>query len=381
MIKFPTVLAGLALGALLVPASAQDFIPVNTIKYAGSFDVATGTFFPSDVDPDTLVSPGDADTAVLYDNTTTNGFLSTGSGAVATNHHVDWGTLTTTQGQGATMTEIRIGYATNLTAGQGAPSIRLRLYQGTAQASQGTVLFDGIISAGAVSASGSYEGFLVDITGLNVNMADGAIGWSYNSDNPVGASTSATGPLLCGTVGLPSSNAPGTGQNKPGFPTAGAYDRYNEASNAYVSTLVGSTTVLSFVNRLKGRETGAPPSPWQNYGDKSGVTLNGSGSATPGSVDNVITITNNPSGKSVILVAGLSQSDFFSAPIGLHFYAHPWIIQLAPILTDPFSGTVALPAPLDASLVPGTQIFMQAFGQNLANLYKKWSEGLQLTIQ
>jgi len=40
-----------------------------------------------------------------------------------------------------------------------------------------------------------------------------------------------------------------------------------------------------------------------------------------------------------------------------------------------------LPAALDASLTPGTEIFLQAFGQNLSNQYKNWSEGLQLTIQ
>jgi len=95
----------------------------------------------------------------------------------------------------------------------------------------------------------------------------------------------------------------------------------------------------------------------------------------------VITIKNNPGGKSVILVGGLSQSDVFSVNLDLQLYAFPWIIQLAPIVTPVIDGTVNLPTPLDASLPPGTQIFLQAFGQNLANQYKNYSEGLQLTIQ
>lgn len=380
MIRFPTVLAGLALGAVLVPASAQDIFPVTSVKYIGRYDIATETFFPSDVDPDTLVAPGDADPVVVYDNSTTNGYFSTGAGgAITTNHHMDWGTLTTAFGQGAEVTEVRINYATNITAPNTPPKVRLRLYQGaTGSGVQGTVIGDYIIDAGALS-TGGYQGFTVDVTlPAAVSMADGPIGWSYNVDNPVGAPTNSTGPLLAGPP-----NAPGTGVNK-GAPATGfgAYDRYNETTNAYVATILGASPVVtSFSVRLKGRVNGAPANPWVNYGVKQKVTLTGAGSATPGSVDNVITVKVNPAGKSFILVAGLSQADFFQPSIGLHFYAFPWLVQLAPIVTPPATGVVDLPAAFPGDVPVGTKIYMQAFGQNLANSYVNWSEGLEVTIQ
>jgi len=380
MIRLSSVLASLALGAIAVPAVAQDIIPVTNVKYAGRFDVASGTFFPSSVDPDTLVSPGDADPVVIYDNSTTNGYLSTGaSGAIALNHHMDWGTYTSGFGAGASVTEVRIAYATNLLAAAGAPNIRLRLYQGaTGFGVQGTVISDLIVGPLPNSASGGYEGFIIDVTlpsALTVN--DGAIGWSYNADNPVGASNSATGVLLAGPP-----NAAGTGVNKTGLLGFGGYDRYNENTNAYVGTFQASAApVLSFAFRMKGRENGAPTSPWVNYGTKQKVTLTGDGSATPGSVDNVITVKVNPAGKSFILVAGLTQSDIFQANLGLQFYALPWLVQLAPIITPPASGQVDLPAAFPGDVPVGTKIYMQAFGQNLANSYVNWSEGLEVTIQ
>lgn len=370
MIKFPTVLAGLALGALLAPASAQDYIPVSVVNYA-KYDMATQTFTVLPGNPD--LNPGDADPVVLYDNSATNGYFTTGSGAIKTHHFMDWGTFTTTPGMGADVTEFRMAYVTNILAPTPV-TFRMRFYQGaTGNGVKGTIIGDYSVTGLPNSASGGFEGWIVDVTLTTpLHIDDGAIGWSYNSDT--GGSTTGTGPFL---VGPP--NGPGAGAaHGPAF---GSYDRYLETTDAYVTTLVGSTVMLSMPIRLKGRETGGAPPVWANYGVKSGVTLNGSGSATPGSTDNVITIKNNPAGKSVILVVGVAQSDFFSPSIGLHFYAHPWVLQLAPMATDPLSGDVVLPAPLPLSLTAGDEIYMQAFGQNLANQYKKWSEGLHLTIQ
>ncbi|MBM3984965.1 MAG: hypothetical protein FJ296_04625 [Planctomycetes bacterium] len=377
MFNFPTVLAGLALGALVAPAAAQDYIPVNVIKHA-KYDMATQTYTVLPSDPD--IGPGDSgDIVVVYDNSTTNGFLTTGSGAVKTHHFMDWGTLTTSSGLGATITEIRVAYATN-TVAPGTVGARVRIYDGaTGNGNKGTVNANGnlVLTGLPNSTSGGYEGWLVDVALTTpITLADGAIGWSFNADGSGG--TTATGPLLAGPP-----NGPGAGPAHPapavGF---GSYDRYLETTDAYVSTSFGAgPTMISIATRLKGRVTGAPTGPWVNYGSKNGVTLNATGSATPGSFDNVISIKNNPAGKSVILVAGVSQSDFFKSSLGLHFYAHPWVLQLAPILTDPFSGEIALPAPLPGSLSPGNQIYMQAFGENLSDQYKKWSEGLQLTVQ
>ncbi len=369
MIKFPTVLAGLALGALMAPATAQDYTPVSVVNYA-KYDLATQTCTILPGNPD--VNPGDADPVVLYDNSTTNGYFTTSSGAIKTHHFMDWGTFTTTPGMGADITEFRMAYVTNVMAPTPV-DFRIRMYQGaTGLGVKGTIIADYLVTGLPNSASGGFEGWLVDVTVPSLFVNDGAIGWSYNSDT--GGSVTGTGPFL---VGPP--NGPGAGAaHGPAF---GSYDRYLETTDAYVTTIVGSTVMLSMPIRLKGREVGGAPNPWSNYGEKSGVTLNATGSATPGSVDNVITIKNNPAGKSVILVAGVSQSDFFSAGIGLHFYAHPWLLQLAPLATNPLNGEVVLPAPLPGTLTAGDEIYMQAFGQNLSNDYKKWSEGLKLTVQ
>src|SRR5689334_15766040 len=143
MTRLPLVLASLALGALAVPATAQQdgVFPIANAPYLGKFDIATNTFTPSSVDPDSMI---DSNPAVLYDNSTGNGYLSTGAGgAIATNHHMDWGTFTTTSGLGAQITELRLGMATNLAAPSAAPGIRVRIYQGaTGGGVQGTIIAD-----------------------------------------------------------------------------------------------------------------------------------------------------------------------------------------------------------------------------------------------
>lgn len=376
MMKFTMVFGGLLAVASLASAAAQDLIPVTSIKYAGRYDLGTNTFFPSDIDPD--ASGGDAGTDILYDNTTTNGFLSTGTaGAIATNHHMDWGTPDF-GGSGAVITEVRLAWATNLLAPNNV-GLRFRLYEGaTGGGVQGTIVGDFLLTGLPNSASGGYEGFLLDVTLPSpLNLPDGAFGWSYNADNPIGAPTNSSGPLL---IGPPNAAGAGADHGPPatGF---GSYDRYNESTNAYVATVVGTSTMLSFGMRLKGRANNPPVTPWTNYGEANDIVLTGEGPATPGSNDNVLHISANPPGKNVILVAGVAQSDFFKPSLQLHFYAWPWLVQLAPITTPLLTGDVDLAAPLDASLQPGDKIYMQVFGQNLGGSYKKWSEGLELTIQ
>src|SRR5262249_24417132 len=150
---------------------------------------------------------------------------------------------------------------------------------------------------------------VVDVTlATPIQLADGPIGWSYFSLQ------ANTGPAIAGQP-----NGPGV---------VDAFDRYTEATGAYTgSFFFGGNPLASFVMRLSGRANGGGGGggAWVNYGTKNKVTLTGSGSATPGSVDNVITIKNNPGGKSVILVGGLVQSDIFSPNLNLQFYALPWI--------------------------------------------------------
>jgi hypothetical protein len=374
MIRLSSVLAGLALGALVAPASAQSdigYVPVSEIQYA-HLDLATHTLTMLPGDPDT----GDSNPTVLYDNATTNGYFSTGGGTVVADHHVDWGTFTTTSGLGANITEFRMAYVTAATSG--TLNMRMRLYQGTADHVLGTVVGDFIVGPLPLSTGGS-QGFLVDVTLPSaITLLDGNIGWSYNADNPVGFGTTTTGPFLAGPP-----NGAGTGVNK-GAPATGfgAYQKYSEATDSFISTSVGaSPVVLSLAMRLKGREIGAPPPAWVNYGDKNKVTLTGDGSATPGSLDNVIHVKCNPAGKDFVLVAGITQADFVNAHLGLHFQAFPWLVQLAPITTPVLSGAVDLPAPFPVDVPVSTNIYMQVFAQNLAGAYKNWSEGLQVTVQ
>jgi hypothetical protein len=374
MTRFTALLAGLALGAFSLPLLAQDDIALSQpAKYVGRFDVATSTFFPSDVDPDS--GPADSNPSVLYDNETTNGYLQAAAANV-NNHQMDWGTFTTSNGQGATITELRIGYGTNLTAVQGAPTLRIRIYEGaTGLGVQGTVVSDVLVGPLPIGTAVGYSGFTVDVTlATPFTLSDGPIGWSYNVDNPAGAPATSTGPLL---VGPP--NGPGAGAaHGPAF---GSYDRYKETTNAFLGTNNGTTVMQSFVMRLKGRANGTLPSAWQNYGSKNKVTLTADGSATPGSVDNVIHVKCNPAGKDFVLFAGLNQGDFFNAHLGQQFYVFPWLVQLAPITTPALTGAVDLPAALPANVPVNTVFYIQVWAQNLGGQYQNWSEGLQCTVE
>lgn len=374
MSRFSSVLAGIALVATATSAQAQDIIPVSIIKYA-KYDMATQTLTMLPGNPDIV----DDDPSNLFDNSTTNGSFTTNSGGVKTNHLMDWGTFTTTGGLGATITEFRMAYATNVLA-PGAVAFRMRFYQGaTGNGVKGAVVTDGdlLITGLPNSASGGFEGFIIDVTlATPMTLNDGPIGWSYNSDSA--GATNGTGPLLAGPP-----NAPGTGPAHVapavGF---GSYDRYLETTDAYLGTSFGAGPVMiSMAMRLRGRAIGAPPSAWSNYGVKNKVTFTGDGSALPGSLDNVLHVKCNPAGKDFVMVVGLTQSDFFLAGPSLHFYAHPWLVQLAPITTPVLTGVVDLAAPFPAALPSGTNLFFQVFAQNLAGNYVNWSEGLQCTVQ
>ena len=111
---------------IAAPASAQDYIPVSVVNYA-KYDMATQTFTVLPGNPD--LNPGDADPVVLYDNSATNGYFTTGSGAIKTHHFMDWGTFTTTPGMGADVTEFRMAYVTNILAPTPV-TFRMRFYQG-----------------------------------------------------------------------------------------------------------------------------------------------------------------------------------------------------------------------------------------------------------
>lgn len=376
MIRFSSVLAGLALGAMVAPALAQDLIPVTTVHYA-KYDMATHRYTVFASDPD--LGTSDNNPSVLYDNSTTNGYFTTGSGAIKTTHFMDWGTFTTTQGLGATITEFRMAYVTSIAAPTSV-DFRMRFYDGaTGNGNDGTVNPNGdLLVTGLPNATtaGTPAGWIVDVTLVTpIVLADGPIGWSYNSDT--GGSVTGTGPFLAGPP-----NGPGAGAaHQPPNTGFGSYDRITESTDTYLTTVVGTSVMLSMPMRLKGRENGAPPPAWVNYGTKNKVTLTGDGSATPGSTDNVIHVKCNPAGKDFVLFAGLAQADFFNAHLAEQFYVFPWLVQLAPITTPVLTGSVDLPAPFPASVPVGTVFFTQVWAQGLSGKYVNWSEGLQCTVQ
>ena len=362
MFRFTTLLAVAALSAATM---AQDLIPVTKISYGGRYDIASETFYPS---IDGVKPAGDATGTVLYDNSADIGSFTTGSGAIKTNPFMDWGTPAY-GGSGATIESIEIAYATNVTVAMGTVALRLRLYDGaTGFGVKGTIVGDYLLTGLPNSASGGYEGWIVTVTlpaPLAVN--DGAFGWSYNSD--AAGATNSTGPLLCGPP------------NPAGI--INAYDRYLETTDAYVNTFsFGAPIIGSFHMVLIGRFNNPPPVVWENYGDtKNKVTLEGTGSATPGSVDNVLHLKHNVVTKPLTLVVGLTQSDILNQNLGIHFYALPWVLLVGPLTVNLQDGTLDLPAPFDPALVPGTEIYMQAFGQALSNQWKNYSFGLKVTVQ
>lgn len=358
--------AALGLGAIGTSAIAQDIIPVESIRYAGRYDLATNTFHASSIDPDT--ASYESSGTVLFNNTTLSGSFTTGSGAIVTHHFMDWGTANF-GGGGATIESFRIGYATNVVA-PNPVTLRIRIYQGaTGFGVQGTVLGDYVLTGLPNSASGGFEGFTVDVTPVTpIAMADGAIGWSYNSDTAGGSST---GPLLVGPIASVEAGV------------VNAYDRYLETTNAYIGTFqFTAPTVGSFVMRLVGRANVAPPSAWEQYGVKKVVSLTGTGPGAPLTA-NEIKIKSTVPGKPVIMMVGIVQSDIYSANLDLRFYNLPWLVQLGTFIPNPADATVSIPFVMpDLSLVtPGDEIFFQAFGQNLAGQWKNWSKGLKLTIQ
>jgi hypothetical protein len=356
-------LASLALCIAGATATAQDVIPVDSVQYAGRYDIASQTFFPSDVDPD--LEPAEGTPVVLFDNTATNGSLTTGAGIIATHHFLDWGTAAF-GGGGASISEIRIGYATDLMA-PGSVDLRIRLYQGsTGFGVRGTIIGDYPLTGLPNSVSGSYEGFTIDVTlPADLEMTNGAIGWSYNSDTTPDTST---GPLL---VGPPVETG-----------VEDVYDRYVERTEAYDGTFwFGGDPHASFVMRLTGVPDLVPSGAWSVYGDqKKKVTLTGFGPGTPDSL-NTIRIKSPVPFAPVQFVTGIVPSNLYSGGLDMWFYALPWLIQFGPVTPDPHTALYELNFVLPPTIPVGVELYMQAFGANMAGNWVNYSKGLKLTVQ
>jgi len=372
---FKHSLTSALVGATLLTgvAAAQEMMTISGPMHYARLDMATGVLVKFDHDPALdQTAFAQSNPVVLYDNSNAGNQFSQGSGnAIQTNHHMGWG-VANFGGQGATITSFTMIYATDVTAAQGQVAFRMRLYDGALGfGNKGTVNPNGdlLVQGLPNSASGGYEGWSVEVTPVTpITMADGPIGWSYNSDSFTDGVNFLTAPLLVvAPVG-------------PGV--INAYDRYKESNEAYVNTFTfAAPNVGGFPIKLTGRANGTPPpAAWENYGVASGVTFTATGSATPGSVDNVLHMKST-NGKKAILVVGLGQSDIPFPKLGLNFYAFPWIVQINDLPLAALDGTLDLPIALPATLPPGFKIELQVFAQKLDNSYSKYSAGLELTVQ
>jgi hypothetical protein len=224
----PSPLVRLAIiAALLGPvAFAQDQVqpvPVTgPVTHLGTYDLATHTLASP--------APGQADgSAIVFANTVSNGsFFQPGAGFI----NMDWGTLSA--GGFNDITEVQIGYATTTI---GTVDMTVALHAGaTGFGSFGTATAYSITGLPG-SPDGLPAGFTVDVTLPSAqNLADGAIGWSYEFFDP------GSGPLL---IGPP---------NEAGV--INAFDQFTSAG-AYVGTFFfGGVPFASFHLQLTGSTPG-----------------------------------------------------------------------------------------------------------------------------
>jgi hypothetical protein len=348
---FATLVAASCSFGLAGATAQQSLTPqqlVGPITHAGTYDMALGAFTPS--------SPGDATPTALYSNKATNGSFF----GPANLTNMDWGTPNF-GGGGAVITEILIGYATTQTAG--SPSLRIRLHSGaTGSGVKGTEVLNILVPLAGLSPTGAATGFTQTVVlGAPLNLPEGALGWSYTS------TLANTGPLL---VGPP--NAAGV---------INLIDQYNSTTGAYIGSGAFGTggPMASFVMELVGRANTPPVTAWEKYGVGNGTVLTGTGPGTPGSNDNELYMKGIVN-KKVILTIGITQSDLTTGA-GLKLYAFPFVIVTGALQLQGLNGELTIPASIPATLTPGFEIFMQAFSQNVGNVFNKWSRGLKLTIQ
>jgi hypothetical protein len=216
---------GLLAPALLAQSTTTPIPYTGTVVHLGSYDLESHTITPAN-------PGGDGVPSVVYDNTADNGFFfSPGPGVLS----MDWGVLSA--GGANTIATIQIGYATQTI---GTVDIGVRIHEGaTGFSGGGTVVSNVLVSGLPGSAAGEVVAFTLDIdlagAGLSFDLADGAIGYSYETFD------ASTGPLL---VGPP---------NEAGV--ADAFDQYLSGDGSYLGTFFfGGAPFASFHCRLAGVE-------------------------------------------------------------------------------------------------------------------------------
>ncbi len=223
--KFASLLTGVAVLGVLTPMIAAQTltspVPINgTPTYLGTYSMATGEISPPQA--------GDGD-AVVFDNTVGNGFFTSPANTVM----MDWGTLSA--GGNNFITNIQIGYATGTI---GDVDLGIRIHQGaTGFGDIGAVVSNLSVTGLPGSVGGEVVAFVVDLdlvgAGLVFNLADGPIGWSYESFDP------STGPLL---IGPP---------NEAGV--IDAFDQFGPGLAPYIGTFFfGGVPLASFHCQLTG---------------------------------------------------------------------------------------------------------------------------------
>jgi hypothetical protein len=225
MQKFLCVLALTAAATPLL--SAQSVAPgvatySGPVTHAGTYDITSGVFTAGTTPPP---PPG---TALVYDNSATNGSFFAGGTGLA---NMDWGTLAA--GGLNDIVSIDIGYATSLAT----TDLIVSLHEGaTGFGDDGTTITSYTLTGLPGSVSGGPEGIVVTVTLPEpLKVADGAIGYSYEPTDDL------TGPLL---IGPP---------NEAGV--VDAFDQYAGTGGALVGTFFfGGVPFASFYMAMTGQE-------------------------------------------------------------------------------------------------------------------------------
>ena len=213
------ILAALAVASPLAlsQTTTVESVPVTSVTYVGTYDLASGELLPAPPPTGTIV----------YDNTTGNGsFFPAGTDQLV----MDWGTLSA-GGRNAIST-VQLGYATTSTA---PIDLGFALHAGaTGFGDPGAPVTQFDVAGLPGSVTGGAEAFIVDVAlPFKVDLPDGPIGYSYTPRDDV------TGPL---TIGPP---------NEAGVEDA--FDQYSADLSTYVGTFFfGGTPVASFHCALTG---------------------------------------------------------------------------------------------------------------------------------
>lgn len=223
MKKLLTSCAVLSLASMAIGQTAVSAPDITSVTYLGTYSVASQAFLPT---------PPPGVKVIVYDNSTSNGSLFPAGAGLA---NMDWGTLSAAGNNDITTFQIGYGTATPDPFQVGVVDLTISLHEGAdGFGNDGTTITSFNVSGLPGSASGAFEGFVVDVALPGpVNLPDGPIGYSYE------AADNNTGPL---TIGPP---------NEAGV--IDAFDQYDGTGGPIIGTFnFGGAPFGSFHCQLQG---------------------------------------------------------------------------------------------------------------------------------